>query len=199
MQRFQQVVLTLTLLCAAAAANAASLSFVYTGDNNVDNDGHIVASVGDLIDFDIVMDFTDEPTIGGGFDVFFTTDSLQFESWESLNIGDGPRQPRIYEQLGLIEDAAFGSFNPLTGPATLARVSFIFLGGPVGTVELAQSQYGVFIGADFITPIDVDFGSATIRTPLPGAAWLLMSAMGALVAVNRGQTTVLKKPWSVPC
>ncbi|MFK7886710.1 MAG: hypothetical protein AB8G16_07560 [Gammaproteobacteria bacterium] len=67
--------------------------------------------------------------------------------------------------MGHLEFATFGAFEGVSGPATVAQVSFI--------------------SAVFLTPIDVEFGSALIRTPLPGAVWFFLSAIGALGALRR--------------
>ena len=77
-KRVEQALATLVVALIAISANAASLSFVYTGDNDVDSDGTVVAAVNDLLTFDIVMDFTDDPTIGGGYSVSFTAETLRF-------------------------------------------------------------------------------------------------------------------------
>lgn len=185
MRKLKTVLTFLAVSCVVTTANAASMSFVYTGSNHTDNDGSVLASVGDLMAFDIVMDFTDDPTVGGWYDVYYTPDTLRFEAWELVPFGDRSFSGAPYFLDGLLQDAGFGSFDGLTGPATVARVSFTFLGGPIATMNLFAGHLP-FIRPDFVTANEnVDYGGATIRTPLPGAAWFLLSAVGALSALRR--------------
>ena len=49
--------------------------------------------VGDLVELELVMDFTNDPTIGGGIDIFYSSAILSFASFEfSSHLGDDPAQ-----------------------------------------------------------------------------------------------------------
>ncbi|MFK8014669.1 MAG: hypothetical protein AB8G17_04460 [Gammaproteobacteria bacterium] len=55
------------LVATMGVANAASVSLIYTGSNAIDDDGAIRANSGDVLSFDLVMDFSDRITVGGRF------------------------------------------------------------------------------------------------------------------------------------
>lgn len=175
----------------AVGSQAASLSLVYTGASPVNDDDAIIAQVNDILTFDIVMDFTDEPTIGGGFDIVFDTSVFAFDSFVNNEIGEDGfgRDPDVMS--GLLESWAFGGFAGLSGPDIVGSVSFVYLGG-FGEIQLTATSG---IGGPFVSlnqpdmTIDVQYGSAAV-VPLPAAAWFFLSGLGALFGVRRRATSV---------
>ncbi len=174
-----------------ASANAASISLVYTGANDTDGTGAVIAAIGDVVTFDVVMDFSGdgERTLGGGFDIAFDTAGLAFESYQVADFGD-PFFSRPADLLdGLLESGAFGDFGGLSGPATVASVAFTVVG--VGEYDISTSgtmgDGGPFISAiDFTTELDVDyFGARVSSVPVPAAVWFMLSGLGALVGFGR--------------
>ena len=188
---------TKTRLCAAfllaacvSNTNAASLTLNYTGDNDVDASGAVIAQEGDLLTFELHMDFSDEPILGGGFDINFDAAGLQFVSYAAADLGTPTfrRTPDVFE--GLLESGAFGEFDGLTGPALVSTMTFrvissdgIFFIGPDSTEGVA----GPFVSAvDFQTLIVPDFSGVTVRAvPVPAAAWLFASGLLALGRFRR--------------
>ncbi len=65
---FRSCILVL-LFALTLEANALSVSLAYTGDNAVTAAGVVLAGQGDELRFDIVADFRDHPTIGGGYGI----------------------------------------------------------------------------------------------------------------------------------
>ncbi len=176
----------LLLMGVMAGANAASISLVATSP--VTDVG-----AGDTVSFDIVMDFTDIPTLGGGFDVVFDSSALQFESFVSAGLGDPAfgREPDIFD--GLLESAAFADFNGLSGPALVATVTFTALPTIVGSSAIVSTQGtmgdgGPFVSAiDFVSLIDVDYNSIEVVgvVPLPAAAWFMIGGLATLLGLRR--------------
>ncbi len=74
---FTKIITAISLTGLIACANAASISLNYVGEADV-VDGAVQVFVGDIVTFDVLMDFTDEPTIGGGFDILFDTTGLAY-------------------------------------------------------------------------------------------------------------------------
>ena len=196
MRRLNSIaLLLLAILC--APAQAASLSLVYLGDNLV-APGVIGAPVGSTVDFEIVMDFRDTPTLGGGFDVVFDSERLLFNGFENFDLGnpDFSRDPDVLD--GLLESWAFGSFSPIFGPAVVGRVSFTVLsnagsGAAFVSVGPTFGPGGPFICnlGDCISVPDVEYNSFLIApVPLPAAGWLLLSA---LVVLFRTPTDLARK------
>jgi hypothetical protein len=169
----------------AVGSHAASLSLVYTGANPIDDDNAVVAQINDVLTFDIVMDFTDDPTIGGGFDVVFDTSVFAFDSYTNNDIGEDGfgRDPDVMS--GLLESWAFGGFAGVGGPDIVGSVSFVYLGG-IGEILLTATSgiAGPFVSlANPGATMNVDFGSAAV-VPLPAAAWFFLSGLGALFGVR---------------
>lgn len=166
-----------------ANANALSVSLIYTGGNDVNDSGAIVAQGGDTLLFDLVMDFTENPTLGGGFDVNWDPNVFTFNSYISSGLGDPLFARDPIEQDGRLFNGAVGSFTGiLTG--LIAQLSFTYLGG-IG--EIAPSgttgDSGPWIdGLSFVDePLLPDYIGVRV-VPVPAAAWLMLSGLGALAA-----------------
>ncbi len=168
------------LLSAVVTANAASISLTPQVSN---------AAVGDIVTFEIIVDFRDVITIGGPFDVHFDPNALGFASWTSSYPGD-PGFSRDPEMLnGLLSGFAFGDFNGLSGLWTVGVLEFEVLAA--GTTEITPSDStslaGPFLDAVTFQPIPIEWGSATINAvvPVPAAAWLMVGGLSALVGFAR--------------
>lgn len=188
----KKVIGAAALMGMMASANAASLSLVYTGDNMIADDGAIMAANGDMLTFELIMDFSGdgEITLGGGFDINFDTAGLQFVSYDSAGLGEASfgRDPDVED--GRLFSGGFGAFAGLTGPDLVATITFMAQGAPgdynvspSGTTGIA----GPFISAiDFISIIEPDFNGADVRIiPVPAAVWFMLSGLGALVGFGR--------------
>jgi len=174
----------LILMGLLSSANAASISLVPT--SAVDG-----VSAGDIVSFDVVADFSDVPTLGGGFDIVFDSSALAFSSLTNNQVGDPAfgRDPDILD--GLLESWAFANFNPLSGILAVGSVSFEVLGGFTSTTVGTSATNGIggpFVdGNDFISIIPVEYSSVTVTSqiPVPAAVGFLLSGLGALFGFGR--------------
>lgn len=183
--QLRMMVIALFLAAAQVGANAASLSLNYTGSNALADDGAVLARYGDLLTFELIMDFSEEPTIGGPFDIVFDDDGLQFVSYLSAGLGE-PFFGRDPDHVGggLLFGGGFGSFTGLTGPDLVATVTFLAQ-GPTGDYHVTPTSYsgpaGPFMSADLVTAIYPEFYGADVRiVPLPAAVWLMLCGIGGL-------------------
>ncbi len=146
------------------------------------------------------MDFSDDPTLGGGLDIFYNSSLLEFVSFVlDPNLGSDPDFTRDPDDLGdKLEGLAFGEFGGLTGPARVGTLTFntkmqagtanftmdtttnTLVGGFVsGVTFLAQTPE--FIGAS----VDLtDLTSPTV-VPVPAAVWLFGSGLVGLAGIAR--------------
>lgn len=118
-----KLVVALFVACLGSNAYAASVSLVPT--SNV-----VGVAPGESVTFDIVMDFTSDPTLGGGFDISYDSTALQFDSLfrdPAVGEADFSRDPDVVP--GLLESWAVGAFNGLPDVATLGSVTFQVLPG----------------------------------------------------------------------
>lgn len=167
----------------ANPADAASLFFVpSTPIQNVVN--------GDSLSFDIHMDFTDSPTLGGGFSILYDPNALMLVSFDqNETIGDPEfsRPPDLWP--GVLDTWAVGALDGLPATAVLGSVVFEVLTS-MGTDTLIYmmpdgSICGCWVGADFVSIIRPDYGSVTIsRVPVPAAIWFMLGGLGALLSVR---------------
>lgn len=186
-----KIIASLCLLGSACVANAASI-LLTPGSNITD------VRAGDLVTFDIVMDFSTDTvglgidtTLGGAFNVVFDPNALEFEFLFNAEIGDPlfGRDPDILP--GLLESWGFADFDGLTGPSHVGRVVFSVLpAAPASTfvaLEMANGLGGPFVSAiDFITIVPVEFNSLEVTViPVPAAAWFMLSGIGALLVFRR--------------
>lgn len=178
----------LALMGFMASANAASILLAPQGAT----DG---LAAGDTVTFDVVMDFTDYPngTIGGGFDIFFDSSVMQFESFfrdPTIGEADFSRDPDILD--GLLESWAVAAFSPLPQFNILGTVTFSVLPTlGAGTTQIGtQATAGIggpwVDGTTFIDLVPVDYGAVDVTgIPVPAAVWFMLSGLGALLGFGR--------------
>ncbi len=137
------------------------------------------------VTLDLWMDFTADPTLGGGTDTMFDSTRLTFVSFVfDPALGDDPAFRRVpnLESPGVLNALAFGNFDGLTGPARVGTFTFNtksvlgptslsmaaddFLAGPFISLTTLLPQNVTFIGANvniqganISAPASVDLGS----------------------------------------
>lgn len=187
---------TAILTSLAAVAQSASISLVPTSNT-------IQTSPGDVVSFDVVMDFTTDNnglgsdiTLGGGYDVIWDPAALVFVNLTTPQIGDPCicRPPDVVP--GLVESWSFSDFNGLVGPMVVGRINFeVRPGAPASSFVMTGPTNGIsgpFVsGVDYVTLLDVDFNAIEVTVlqapvPLPAAIWVMLSGLVALSALARG-------------
>jgi hypothetical protein len=140
---------------------------------------------------DVLMDFTEEATLGGGTDTTFDPAVLTFVSFVfDPALGDDPafrRQPAL-QSPGVLDGLAFGHFDGLTGPSRVGTFTFTVknvLGPTPITVAQDDGIAGPFVSADTFLPMAVIFnsGQANVR-----GAEITAPANVNLGNVRQGQT-----------
>ena len=183
-------------------ANGASMWIAPT-----DSVGSIIQ--GNFFQVEIHMDFTDDPTIGGGFDILYDASLLTYVNNSFLisdTLGSDPNLTRddnpaastlnsveIDTVNGKIVGAAFGDLIGLTGPSLVGTMTF--LATEIGNASLsltatANPAVGGFISTFTLEDQNVDFIGSSIEVspvPLPAAVWLMFTGLAGIATVSRRQ------------
>ena len=153
------------------------------------------AMPGDAVSFDVFFDFTDQATLGGGFDVFFDDSVLTFVGWTNTCPSPNPcdadfnRDPDIGD--GILTGIGFGNFGGIGTSEMLGTLTFeINAGAMNGFTSLSMADNNVpagpFIDLSTFQPIAVNYDGADIEiVPIPAAAWLLLGGIGTLFGLRR--------------
>lgn len=184
--------LIVLLMLAAPPAFAASIQFVPVTPLTGLSQGHEIA-LQIVFDFTDVVDADGTPvgTLGGAFDLVYDPLVLSFTGLDYNVVGDPAfgRQPDIFS--GYLQSWAVGSFDGVIGPHILGEVRFEVLAdddfSSLVFLRDGNGLAGPFVNAsDFVTIIDVDYGSATVTSvPVPAAIVLLVPALFTLGLVSR--------------
>ena len=177
------------LLFAATASQAATISFGETLINTINTDLNGTFSV------DLLMDFTEDATLGGTVDILFNPDRLSFHSFHFNDaflppeqddpfvirrIGPEPEPPLPGKLVGL----KFGHLFGLVGPGVIGTLTFQAINAGSSLLTFDTVEPFRSINTDDIQ--SVDFGSAIVNVsavPVPAAAWLFGSSLIALAGV----------------
>lgn len=144
--------------CITFSVNAFNISFAQSAYQQ---------QPGDLFEVIVTYDFTDLPTFGGGFDVYYDTTVLEFVSYVRAD----------YEALGLTPVTSATPVGELTAPgeytgAGLGMFKFPFTGindaGPIGSFEF------LVIGTPGITA-DTPCGASLCLTPTITNPWFSLA------------------------
>ncbi len=146
---FIGTVCALVLICGTSIANAASINF---------SSPSMTANVNDIITLDVLMDFTGNPTLGGGTDIFYDSAVLSYQSFSfattSLTLDPAfSRTPDILSNK--LEGLAFGNFNGLSGPGTVGTLTFQVIASGNTTLRMAETTSA--LGGGRSSPIQLFF------------------------------------------
>jgi len=185
------------VLGGACAAHAATVSLQPSIGGSV--------LQGNQFQLEVYMDFTDDPTIGGGFDILYDTSLVSYVSGSFLidpllfsdpafTRDDNPFSPaanRVDFAQGKIIGAAFGDFIGLTGPSLVGTMTFLAQNAGLASFSLAATEnplVGDFISAFTNEAQAVSFigtSQQVSAVPLPAAAWLMLSGLASIAGIAR--------------
>jgi len=191
--------LLLGVLASTGAANAATVSLQPSAAGSVVQ--------GNQFQIGIYMDFSDDPTIGGGFDLIYDAALVSYVSGSfrvADALGSDPAFTRddnpassaanrvdVDAAGGKIIGAAFGDFIGLTGPSLVGSLTFLAANPGLANFALAATQnplVGNFISTFTLEDQAVNFTGTSLQVsqvPVPAAAWLLLSGLAGVAGLAR--------------
>lgn len=181
-KRFRKTFSALLLAAACATGNAASISM------DPGRISHYDLLPGTILSFDILYNFTDQPTLGGGFDIFFPSSVLRVTAFSLEAVGDPEfmRLPDFGD--GVLTGTAFGDFGGIDDSGLLGQVQFeaigVQFGGELITMADNIAPPGPFVDFQTFEIMTVDYNGVDI-IPVPAALWLLSSGVGMLMLTRR--------------
>ena len=188
---------TAVLMSAISSAQAVSLTLMSSTPS---------VAVGETIELQVLMDFSDDATVGGGFDIIFDPGLVSYVSGSYLTDGalgsdpsftrdDNPTVTDPTKRVEVLSDklagAAFGNFGGLSGPAVVGSLSFIANAGGDAVFSLGASTSasigGFFSAVSFSEQFPVFTGTtvSVSAVPVPAAVWLFGSGLVGLIGVAR--------------
>jgi hypothetical protein len=146
----------------SSSASASSVFLVPTSNSFNLADGNIIS-------FDVVIDFTDDSgTLGGGLDISFDSSAVSLFSLTRAPLGD-PASSRDLDDL--LESLAIGNFSPISPyqPEVIGSLEFVVLptmgANTTVTIGAASGIAGPCVsGLDFVTFLNPDYNQDELST-----------------------------------
>lgn len=180
---YKQLLMIVTALAlfglAVGQASANSVAFLELNP---------IITTGPTLTLNLAGDFTDT-TDGGAFAIFWDPTVLSYNGYSFATAFASSSMDDSTATTGLLTAYTIASPNPVTGLFGILSLSFDVIGGTgsftnIDLVDAAGgwSDYNGPVGATLV----VDYTSGqVVGTPLPAAAWLLISGMIGLVGITR--------------
>ncbi|MGZ8219033.1 hypothetical protein [Methylomagnum sp.] len=177
--RLFRKILAAALLVGAGAATSAEASSLWLNSLTPN------VSVGDQAVFELWMDFTGDPTLGGGVDVVFDNftdgNQLAFAAYTAEPLGDTDliSTPSVAAMGDRVEGITFGDLaTGLEGPALVGTLQFNANAAGNYNLSLVAAAGGFFsiTGPEQFPTFTGD--SVNVEAvPLPATGWLMLSAL----------------------
>ena len=136
-------------------------------------------AIGDLVALDLNIDFSDKVSIGGGVDVFFDPNGLEFQTWIPELLGDAGfrRSPDVLA--GELNGIAFGDFAGLPTTAKVGTVEFKVLQAGEWEVDLEANNEpaGPFYSATDFSLIPVQFNDITVSVVISNLSGFILNSV----------------------
>ncbi len=198
---FKQYLVAFTLCSMAGASHAASVS--------IQPSSSVVGSVlqGNYFQVDIYMDFSDDPTIGGGFDILFDSSLVSYVNGSFLIDSELTSDPALTRDGNLaspaanqvdvdvaggkIVGAAFGDLIGLSGPSLVGSLTFLAENPGLAGFALAATEnpaVGNFVSTFTLEEQMVNFSGSSVQisaVPVPAAVWLMLSGLAGIAGMAR--------------
>ncbi len=167
--------LGLMLLFWAGIAAASSISFNPVTTN---------VGIGDIVEVEVVIDFTDTNLSIGAVDIFFDPTVLAYNDFTfAMSLDPGFAFGPNLESPGVLNQLAMGDVGGLSAAGVLGTLSFTALAAGESALTMAintGSSPGTFWTTSY-QKIFPELGSASVTVvPVPAAAWLMLSGLGLL-------------------
>lgn len=147
-------------------------------------------TAGSQATFELFMDFSSDPTLGGGVDVVFGNftngSQLSFLSYDPAALGDPfyINVPTVSTTGDRLEGITFGDFtNGVSGPALVGTLVFNTLVAGNYSLSLVDSGLtGGFYSMSGVqqTPVYTPASFTVTAVPVPAAIWLMLSGLVGL-------------------
>ncbi len=175
-KQMKQTVSAVFLMTAVTVAQASTVSLIPASPTVIQ---------GDAIVLELNVDFSDDPTLGGGLDIFYDPALVSFVSYDAdPGSGSDPAFSRDPDDQGdKLEGLAFGNFNGISGPVRIGTLTF-------DTLAAGTAMFGIDVTSNMLVGgfvSSVTFGSqmpefvgATVEikpVPVPAAIWLFGSGL----------------------
>jgi hypothetical protein len=154
--------------------------------------GQTVNELAGPVTLGLYMDFTGDPTIGGGIDLDFQG-PISVGSFTPTAYFTNTADP-FFTGYGTADadndfEVHFGNFAGLSGVNKLGDLSVNLLGPGAGTIAISiNSTFGAFYNIGSVQQSVTLTGAGINVVPLPAGIWLLLTGVGALAGrrVTRG-------------
>ncbi|MEM7253633.1 MAG: cohesin domain-containing protein [Pseudomonadota bacterium] len=182
MMRFATWLVAMLVATCLHVAQAATLSLSPPTQN---------VGAGQTIVVEVFMDFQNDPTVGGGFDVLYDESILDFDGFEfDAALGDDAAfRNTPTDEPGDVHATTFGDFAGLSGPSRIGQITFLTLAeGRSDLTIRINDMFGGFFSAATNNEQVVALENASVdvqAVPIPGAALLMLSALGVFAFRRR--------------
>ena len=125
------------------------------------------SSLGGQVSVEVHMDFSDDPTLGGGIDIAYDSSILAFSGFSANpGLGGDVSFERVPDNLSIeLNGMGFGNFVGIAGPKLIGTLFFNALG--LGTTNLVitdnDAPFGGFYSAITLKPQAINYTGTTIN------------------------------------